>query len=99
MITTGPGQEEVKRDAHIDAVNEQRTKINYGRHTILVELICSPEEKHRAREAKQENVDSLERPLLTSGTMNEHVEVVLFVTGTKPLPQNAGFKVPRQLRG
>ena len=70
-----------------------------GAHTILVELTCSPEEKYRAREVKQENVDSLERPLLTSGTMNEHVEVVLFVTGTKPLPQNAGFKVPRQLRG
>ena len=64
-----------------------------------MELTCSPEEKYRAREAKQENVDSLERPLLTFGTMNEHVELVLFVTGAKPLPQNAGFKVPRLLRG
>ena len=31
MFTSGPGQEEFKRDAHIDEVNEQMTKINYGR--------------------------------------------------------------------
>ena len=94
MASSGLGQEEEKRDAHIVEVNEQMTKFNYGRRTIPVELICSPEEKYRARVAKQENVDALEQSLLTYGTVNEHVEVVLFVTGAKPLPQKAGFKVP-----
>ena len=95
MASSGLGQEEDKRDAHIDEVNEQMTKFNYGRHTIPVELICSPEEKYRARVAKQDNVDSLEHSLLTFGIVNEHVEVVLFVTGPKPLPPKAGFKVPQ----
>ena len=44
--------------------------------------------------AKQENVDRLELSLLTFRTMNEHVEVMLFVNGTKPLPPKHGFKWP-----
>jgi hypothetical protein len=69
-------------------------KYNYGRHIIPVELIQKPEERYRAREAKQENVDALETSLVQFGSINEHVEVVMFIGMGKALPPKAGFKPP-----
>ena len=69
-------------------------KHSYGRHSIPVVLLLSPEEKYRARLAKQENVDALESSLLQFGTVNEHVDVVFFSVGNKPLPQKQGFNAP-----
>ena len=39
-------------------------------------------------------MDALELSLLTFGTMNEHVEVVLFVNVTKALSPKPGLKLP-----
>ena len=72
-------------------------KFNYGRHTIPVTLIQKPEEKYRAREAQQTNVDALASSLLQFGSLNEHVEVVLFVGIGRPLPSKSGFKPPLTL--
>lgn len=94
MIVTGPTEIEGKRDAHYDDLNAAIEKMSYGRHSIPVSLILSPEEKYRARVAKQSNVDALEDSLLSFGTINEHVELVLFAGGAKTLPQKAGFKPP-----
>lgn len=94
MPLTGIGQVESKRDTHYDDLNEVIAKHSYGRHELPVVLLTSPEEKYRARVAKQENVDALEQSLLQFGTVNEHVDVVLFSLGTKPLPPKPGFKVP-----
>ena len=88
------GQVESKRDTHYDDLNEVIAKHSYGRHELPVVLLTSPEEKYRARVAKQENVDALEQSLLQFGTVNEHVDVVLFSLGTKPLPPKQGFRVP-----
>ena len=44
--------------------------------------------------AKQENVDALERSLMSFGSVNEHVEVVLFVSRGKTPPVKAGVKPP-----
>ena len=92
---TGPSQVEDKRDAHYEDLNELITKHSYGRHVVPVVLLQSPEEKFRARIALQENVDALATSMMTFGSVNEHVEVVLFVSGNKPLPSAAGFKVPQ----
>ena len=69
----------------------------YGRHMGQVKLTQSPEEKYRARVAKQENVDAPETSLQQFGTVNEHVELVLFVGQNKQLPPKQGF-LPRQAR-
>ena len=69
-------------------------KFNYGWHTIPVTLIQQPEERYHAREAQQANVDALARSLLQLGSLNEHVEVVMFVGVGKPLPPKVGFKPP-----
>jgi hypothetical protein len=70
-------------------------KFNFGRYILPVSLFCSPEESYRARVAKQENVDALEKSLLQFGSLNEHVEVVMFVSANKPLPAKANFKPPQ----
>ena len=70
-------------------------KYSYGRHVLPVALVT--EEKYRARVARQENVDSLEKSMMQFGTLNEHVEVVLFMSANKPLPPKLGFKPPASL--
>ena len=86
MCLTGIGQVEAKRDSHYDDLNEVIAKHSYGRHSIPVVLLLSPEEKYRARVAKQENVDALANSMMQFGSVNEHVEVVLFLPPNKPLP-------------
>ena len=85
---------EAKIDAHYDDLNVLMAQHCFGRHVLPVSLVLSPEERYRARVAKQENVDALERSLLSFGSVNEHVEVVLFVSRGKTLPVKAGFKPP-----
>ena len=85
---------EAKIDAHYDDLNVLMAQHSFGRHVLPVSLVLSPEERYRARVAKQENVDALERSLLSFGSVNEHVEVVLFVSRGKTLPVKAGFKPP-----
>ena len=85
---------EEKRDAHYEQLNSVMGKYSFGRHVLPVALVTSPEEKYRARVAKQENVDSLEKSMVQFGTLNEHVEVVLFLGPSKPLPPKLGFKPP-----
>ena len=82
---TGPAQVEARRNTHYDHVNGAMAGYFYGRHLIKVKLIQSPEEQYRARVAKQENVDTLEKSLQQYGTVNEHVELVLFVAASKQL--------------
>ena len=94
MAWSGPSQVEAKRSTHYDELNAAMAKASYGRFVLPVELIQSPEEMYRAREAKQVNVDVLEKSLQEFGTVNEHVEVVLFVPAGRPLPAKAGFKPP-----
>ena len=90
----GPSEVESKRDSHYDDLNDLIAKHSFGRHVLQVALVLSPEDKYRARVAQQDNVDTLEKSLLTFGTVNEHVEVVLFVAPNKPIPAKAGFKPP-----
>lgn len=90
----GPAEVEGKLDQHYDDLNTLILQHSYGRHSLPVSLIQSPEERYRARIAKQENVDSLEASLLSFGSVNEHVEVVLFQPAKKALPPKAGFKPP-----
>ena len=52
---------EEKRDAHYEQLNSVMGKYSFGRHILPVALGTSPEEQYRARVAKQENVDSLEK--------------------------------------
>ena len=96
-VVLGPSQVEGKRPTHYDDLNTAMEKFNYGRHTIPVTLIQKPEEKYRAREAQQTNVDALASSLLQFGSLNEHVEVVLFVGVGRPLPSKSGFKPPLTL--
>ena len=91
---SGPSEVENKLDAHYDDLNALMGQHSFGRHVLPVALVHSPEEKYRARVAKQENVDALEKSLLSFGSVNEHVEVVLFVSRGKALPLKAGFKPP-----
>ena len=91
FCATGPAQVEARRNTHYDHVNGAMAGYFYGRHLIKVKLIQSPEEQYRARVAKQENVDALEKSLQQYGTVNEHVELVLFVAGGKQLPAKVGF--------
>ena len=86
---------EAKLDAHYDKLNESIDKFSFGRHVLPVSLILSPEDKYRARVAKQENVDALEKSMLTFGTLNDRVEVVLFLPASKALPAKVGFKPPQ----
>ena len=58
-------------------LNAQMAGWSYGRFDVPTGLIKSPEEKYRARVAKQENVDALLKSILQFGTVNEHVHVVL----------------------
>ena len=58
MAWSGPSQVAIKRNAHYDDTNAAMAKASYGRHVLPVELIQSPEEMYRAREAKQVNVDA-----------------------------------------
>jgi hypothetical protein len=90
----GPSEVETKLDSHYDDLNALVGRHSFGRHVLPVALILSPEDKYRARVAKQENVDALEKSLLTFGSVNEHVEVVLFLSRGKALPPKAGFKPP-----
>lgn len=81
-------------DAHYDKLNDSIDKFSFGRHALPVSLILSPEDKYRARVAKQENVDALERSMQTFGTLNDRVEVVLFLAANKALPAKVGFRPP-----
>ena len=54
----GPSQVEDKRPTHYDDLNSAMEKFNYGRHIIPVTLIQKPEERYRAREAQQSNVEA-----------------------------------------
>lgn len=90
----GPGEVEARVDAHYDELNSVIGQFSFGRHSIPVALVQSPEEKYRARVARQENVDTLEQSLLSFGSVNEHVEVVLFVAAKKTIPPKNGFKPP-----
>ena len=92
---SGPGEVEARVDAHYDELNSVIGKFSVGRHLIPVSLIQSPEEKYRARVAKPENVDNLEKSLLSFGSVNELVEVVLFIPPNKSLPPKNGFKPPQ----
>ena len=97
MSVTGPSHADQQRDGKYDDLNAAMAKCCFGRHELPVPLIQSPEEKYRARVARQDNVDTLERSLLQFGTINEHVEVVLFVGPNRPLPTKVGFKPPLTL--
>ena len=75
-------------------LNAQMATWSVGRFDVPTALIKSPEEKYRARVAKQENVDALAKSILQFGTVNEHVQVVLFVGANQALPAKTGFKLP-----
>ena len=77
-------------------LNAQMVGWSYGRFDVPTGLIKSPEEKYRARVAKQENVDALQKSILQLGTVNEHVQVVLFVGANQALPSKTGFKLRRR---
>ena len=83
-----------KSNKNATHVNGAMAGYYYGRHVIKVKLIQSPEEQYRARVDKQENVDALEKSLQKYGTVNEHVELVLFVSASKQLPAKVGFLPP-----
>ena len=91
MLVSGPGEVEARRDTHYEDLNAAMEKMSYGRFEIPVSIIQNPEEKYRARVAKQRNVDALEESLVNYGTVNEHVELVLF---TARPPVKGGFKPP-----
>ena len=61
---------ETKIDAHYDDLNVLMAQHCFGRHVLPVSLVLSPEERYRARVAKQENVDALEKSLLSFGYKN-----------------------------
>ena len=82
-------------DPHYDKLNATIDQFSFGRHALPVSLLQSPEDKYRARVAKQENVDALEQSLLTFGTLNDRVEVVLFLAPNRALPSKVGFKAPQ----
>ena len=82
-------------DPHYDTLNATIDQFSFGRHAVPVSLLQSPEDKYRARVAKQENVDALEQSLLTFGTLNDRVEVVLFLAQNRALPSKVGFKAPQ----
>ena len=69
-------------------------KFAFGRFNIPVTLLNSPEEKYRVRVVKQENVDALTNSMMQFGSVNEHMEVVLFLPPNKPFPSKTGFKAP-----
>ena len=69
-------------------------KFAFGRFNVPMTLRTSPEEKYRARVAKQENVGALANSMMQFGSVNEHAEVVLFLPPNKPLPSKTGFKAP-----
>ena len=95
MLVTGPRELEGKRDSHIDDLNDSIEKMSYGRHVVSVPLIQSPEAIYRARVALQENVDTLQNSLMEYGTINENVQLVLFVSAGRVMPQKSGFKPPQ----
>ena len=49
---------ETKIGAHYDDLNVLMAQHSFGRHVLPVSLALSPEERYRARVAKQENVDA-----------------------------------------
>ena len=81
-------------DGKYAELNAQMAGWSYGRFDVPTGLIKSPEEKYRARVAKQENVDALLKSILQFGTVNEHVQVVLFVGANQAVPAKTGFKLP-----
>ena len=81
-------------DGNFSDVNAIKAEFSFGLHVLPVSLLVSPEEKYRARAAKQENVDGAVHRLLQFGNVNEHVVVVLFVGANTPLPEKSGFKPP-----
>ena len=81
-------------DGNYSDVNVIKAEFSFGLHVLPVSLLVSPEEKYRARAAKQENVDAAVTRLLQVGNGNEHVVVVLFVGASTPLPEESGFKPP-----
>ena len=82
-------------DSHYDTLNSTISRMTFGRFTVPVVMLHSPEEKFRARVAKQDNVDALAKSMMDFGTVNEHVEVVMFIGPGKPFPAKAGFKPPQ----
>ena len=81
-------------DGNYSDVNAIKAEFSFGLDVLPVSLLVSPEEKYRARAAKQENVDGAVHRLLQFGNVNEHVVVVLFVGANAPLPEKSGFKPP-----
>lgn len=93
-LCSGPSKLEADRDSHYDTLNTAMSGCYYGRHSLPVGLVMSPEERFRARVAKQENVDALEQSILQFGSVNEHIEVVLFLGPSKTAPPRNGFQAP-----
>ena len=63
-------------DGNYSDVNAIKAEFSFGLHVLPVSLLVSPEEKYRARAAKQENVDGAVHRLLQFGNVNEHVRSV-----------------------
>ena len=63
------GLSEVERmaDGNYSDVNAIKAEFSFGLHVLPVSLLVSPEEKYRARAAKQENVDGAVHRLLQFG--------------------------------
>ena len=55
-----------KRDMHYDDLNEVIAKHSYGRHSIPVVLLSSPEDKYRARVAKHRHAGEFAAPVRDS---------------------------------
>ena len=55
---SGPSEVERVADGNYSDVNAIKAEFSFGLHVLPVSLLVSPEEKYRARAAKQENVDA-----------------------------------------
>ena len=88
---SGPGKVERTAEGTCGEFNALMCGWSFGRFDVPTGLIKSPEEKYRARVAKQENVDALQKSILQFGPVNEHVQLVLFVGANQPLPEKSGF--------
>ena len=84
---------------HFTTLNAEVARMNFGRMSLPVDLVRSPEERYRARETDPEALAKLRHSLTSTNSVHDSSVFVLFVKTADDIPAQRGFNFRAWLRG
>ena len=87
----------VAENKHFSKLNVMIEEMNYGRWSVPIEMVRSPEPVFRARVAQRENIDVIKKSFLRTHSVHSNSMVVGFLPSRAALPPKRNFDLHKFL--